>query len=100
VGIPAGSRKVPGRKGLRQRDIHITTTTTTIIIIIIIIITISCGTVFGIATRYGLDGVGFNFRQRQEIFLFSKTSRRAVRPTQLPVKWVPYLILVNKAAWS
>jgi hypothetical protein len=54
--------------------------------------------VFGIATRYGLDGAGFDFRQRQGIFLSSKMSRPAVRPIHLPVKWVPGLILVSKAA--
>jgi hypothetical protein len=73
-------------------------TSTRLAIIIIIIIMVSWGSVFGIATRYGMDCVGFDFRQRQEIFLFSKTSRLAVRPTQLPVKWVPGLIHVSKAA--
>jgi hypothetical protein len=38
VGITAGSREVPGRKGLLTRDITTTTTTTTTTIIIIIII--------------------------------------------------------------
>jgi len=63
------------------------------IVIIIIIIIVGWG-----SARYGLDGVGFDFQQRQEIFLFSKTSRPPVRPTQLPVKWVPGLIFVSKAA--
>jgi hypothetical protein len=44
-----------------------------------------------IAKRYsaGLpDGrPGFNFRQVQEIFLFSRASRRSVRPTQPPIQW-------------
>jgi hypothetical protein len=59
---------------------------TNIIIIIIIIIVGSWVSVFGIATRYGLDGAGFDFRQKQEIFLPSKMSTAAVRPTRLHVK--------------
>ena len=32
---------------------------------------------------YGLEGRSFETQQQQEIFLFSKTSRRALEPTQL-----------------
>ena len=31
----------------------------------------------------------FEYRQGQDIFLFSKSLRPAVRPTQLPIQWVP-----------
>ena len=32
---------------------------------------------------------GFQFRQGQEVFLFSKASRPAMGPTQTPVQWIP-----------
>ena len=41
-----------------------------------------------IATRYGLDRPGFESRKRKEIFLFSKTSRPALGPTQLSIQCV------------
>jgi hypothetical protein len=68
-----------------------------VIIIMILIIVASWVSVFGSATKYGLEGAGFDFRQKQEIFLSSKMSRPAVRPNRLLVKWVPGLILVSKA---
>jgi hypothetical protein len=52
-----------------------------IIITTVIILMASWGLVFGVEKMYGLDGAGFEFRQRQEIFLFSKTSRHAVGRT-------------------
>jgi hypothetical protein len=42
----------------------------------------------GIATRYGLDGPGIESRWGRD---FSRTSRPALGPTQLPIKWVPGL---------
>lgn len=37
---------------------------------------------------FGLDGPGFGSRQRQEIYLFSKTSRQALWPTRPRTQWV------------
>ena len=45
------------------------------------------GSSVGIATDYGLDGPGLN-PGGDEIF---RPSRPALRPIQLPVKWVPSL---------
>jgi hypothetical protein len=45
------------------------------------------GSSFGIATDYGLDGLGSNLGG-DEIF---RQSRPALEPTQPPVKWVPAL---------
>jgi hypothetical protein len=45
----------------------------------------------GTATDYSLDG-WFRFRQGQQYFLFSKTSRLALGPTQPPIQWVPGVI--------
>ena len=42
----------------------------------------------GITTRYGLDGPGIESRWRQDV---PHPSRRALRPTQSPVQWVPGL---------
>jgi hypothetical protein len=39
----------------------------------------------GIATRYGLDGPGIEFRCRRD---FLHLSRLALGPTQPPVQWV------------
>jgi hypothetical protein len=44
-----------------------------------------------IALEYRLDDgvLGFDFRQRMEIFLFTTESRTALEPTQPPIQWVP-----------
>jgi hypothetical protein len=42
----------------------------------------------GIATRYGLNGPGIAFRWRRD---FPYLSRTLLKPTQLPVQWVPVL---------
>ena len=47
---------------------------------------------------YDLDGVGFEFRQEQEIFLFSETPSSAVRLSQTPLQWVSALFPGGKAA--
>ena len=46
----------------------------------------------GIATRYGLDGQGFEPRCRQEIFSSQYWSRPALGPKPSPLKWM--------AGWS
>ena len=42
----------------------------------------------GIATRYGLDGPGIEFRWGRD---FPHPSRPALGPTQPPVQWIPGL---------
>jgi hypothetical protein len=42
----------------------------------------------GIATRYGLDGLGIESRGGRD---FPHPSRPAIGPNQLPMKWVPGL---------
>jgi hypothetical protein len=44
------------------------------------------GSSVSIATRYGLDGPGIEFRWGQD---FPHLSRPALGPTQPPVQWVP-----------
>jgi len=39
--------------------------------------------------RYGLDNLGFDFRQGEEVLMFSKNPRPAVRHTQPPAHWKP-----------
>ena len=46
------------------------------------------GTVVGIATGYGLDGPGIEFRCGRD---FPHLSIPALGPTQPPVQWVPGL---------
>jgi hypothetical protein len=42
-----------------------------------------------IATGCGLGRPGIDFRQGQEIFVYSTASRPALRPSQSPIQWVP-----------
>ena len=52
----------------------------------------------GTPLRCGLHGPGFETSQDQEIFLFFKTSRPALWPTQPPVQWPRGFIPVIKWA--
>jgi len=38
---------------------------------------------------YGLGDTGFESRRRHEIYLFSKTTRPPLGPTQPPIQWLP-----------
>ena len=49
----------------------------------------------GIATRYGLDGPGIEYRRGRE---FPHLSRPALGPTQPPMQWVPGPFPRSKAA--
>jgi hypothetical protein len=46
------------------------------------------GIAVGIATAYGLDGPGIEFRWGRN---FPHPSRQVLRPTESPVQWVPGL---------
>lgn len=41
-------------------------------------------------SRYS-NGLGFEFRELQEIFIFFKTSWTALSPSQFPIRWVPWV---------
>jgi hypothetical protein len=58
--------------------------------------------VVSVVTHYGLDDPGFESRQQQEISVFSKISRPALKPAQNPIEWVLELFPGGKAAgaWS
>jgi hypothetical protein len=47
-----------------------------------------------IATRYGLEGPGIQYRWERD---FPHPSRPALGPSQPPVQWVPGLLPVGKA---
>jgi hypothetical protein len=51
--------------------------------------------VIGIATRYGLEGLGIESRWGRD---FPHQSRPALGPTQPPIQWVPGLFPGGKAA--
>jgi hypothetical protein len=55
--------------------------------------------VVGLATRYGLDGPGIEFRWGRD---FPQPFRPALGPTQPPIQWVPGLFPGGKVAgaWS
>jgi hypothetical protein len=48
----------------------------------------SMNSVFSIETHYGLDGHGFEFRQRQMFFSFPYPSNSTLGPTESYLKWV------------
>ena len=57
-----------------------------IIIIIIIAVVVARDSVVGIVARYGIDGLGIEFRWGRNI---QHLSRPALGPTQPPMQWVP-----------
>ena len=42
-----------------------------------------------------MDDTGFGSLERQEVFLFSKTSRPAMGPTQLPIHWMSGALILR-----
>jgi len=48
----------------------------------------------------GLDDLGLESQQGQEIYLFSKTSRLALGATQPPTEWALQFFLWHEAAGS
>jgi len=47
---------------------------------------------------YGLEELGFDSLQKQEMYLFSKSPRPAVRPSLRPTPWVMEFFPRNNAA--
>jgi hypothetical protein len=60
------------------------------------LLAVSRDSIVGIATRYGLDGPGFEFRQQKN------RSRPTPGPIQPPIQWVPRFFVWGKVAraWS
>jgi hypothetical protein len=60
-------------------------------------VVVDWNSVVGIASRYGLDGLGIESRWGRD---FPQPSRPALGPTQPPVQWVQGLFPGGKAAWA
>ena len=57
-------------------------------------------TLYSQRMHYGLDGPGFYSRYGLQIFLFSKTPRPALGPSQPPIQRVPGLFFGGTASWA
>jgi hypothetical protein len=59
----------------------------------------SRGSSVSIVSDYGLDdwAIGVRSPEEQSIFPLTSVSRPALRPTQPPVKWVPWVLSRDKA---